>query len=131
VPAIEGRVRELLEAPNFCHVGTLDVSGRISVVPVWVHTDGEHVLVNTAEGRGWPRNLDRDPRVTCTVTNHDQPYEYATIHGRVTERRHEGADAHIDFLAKKYLGVDAYPGRNAAETRVIIVITPERVRHWG
>ena len=120
-------VRALLEAPNYAHVGTIKKDGSPSVVPVWCHTDGEHIILNTAEGRAWPTHLARDPRTTVTVMNLENPYEYAQITGRVAERTQEGADAMIDSLAKKYMGLDVYPLHNEAETRVTIRIAPEKV----
>jgi PPOX class probable F420-dependent enzyme len=131
MPEIDGRARDLLEAPNFCHVATLRADGSAHVVPVWVDTDGEHVVLNSAEGRVWVRNADRDPRVTCTVSNRDNPYEYVTITGTVAERTHDGADAHIDAMARKYLGEDTYPSRRPAEQRVIFRVRPDRVRVHG
>jgi PPOX class probable F420-dependent enzyme len=128
---IEGRARELLEGRNFCIVGTLRGDGTIHATPVWVDiADGQPVL-NTAEGRQWPRNLERDPRVTLTVPNLENPYEYVEIRGRVARRTHEGADEHIDALAKKYLGQDEYPYRQPGEQRVMISVEPERVYHYG
>ena len=82
-------------------------------------------MLNTAEGRAWPRNLERDPRVTLTVQNMENPYEYLEVRGRVAERTHDGADEHIDALAKKYLGQDSYPYRQPGEQRVIIRVEPE------
>jgi hypothetical protein len=88
-------------------------------------------VLNTAEGRVWPRNLERDPRVTLTVQNMENPYEYLTIRGHVAERTREGADEHIAALAKKYLDRDTYPGRRPGEQRLIIRVEPEYVRVWG
>ena len=122
-------VRALLEAKNFAHVATIKKDGTPYVIPVWVHTDGEHVIVNSAEGRVWPRHLERDPRATVTVLNMENPYEYATINGRVAQRSHDDADEVIDSLAKKYLGLDEYPYRQPGEQRVTIRITPESVHH--
>lgn len=127
--AIEGRIRELIEAPNFCTVATVGADGAPQVNPVWVHTDDGHVVVNSAEGRKWPENLRRDPRVTLCVPNHENPYEYVTIWGRMVDDTHEGADEQIDFLAKKYLGKDEYPFRQPGEERVIFRIEPERIHH--
>jgi PPOX class probable F420-dependent enzyme len=128
---IEGRVRELLEQPNFVGIATVAKDGSPAVNVVWGDVDDDHVVVNTAEGRKWPENLRRDPRVALVVVNHENPYEYAQIRGRVTEETHEGADEHIDKLAKKYLGKDEYPGRRPGEERVIFRIEPERVTHHG
>src|SRR5437588_7481365 len=124
---IAGRGEELLRAKNFCHVATLRANGTIHDVPVWVDVQDGLPTLNTAEGRVWPRNLERDPRVTLTVQNLENPYEYVEILGHVAERTHEGADAHIDALAKKYLGEDEYPYRQPGEQRLIIRVAPERV----
>jgi PPOX class probable F420-dependent enzyme len=128
---IEARSRALLEAKNFCHVGTIRKDGTPHVVPVWVGIEDGDVLLNTAEGRAWLANSDRDPRVTLTIQNLENPYEYVTIHGQVSERTHEGADAHINALAKKYLDKDEYPFRQPGEVRVKIRVTPEQVNHNG
>jgi len=128
---IEGRSEELLRGKNFCSVSTLRRDGSIHCVPVWVDvTDGRPVL-NTAEGRVWPNNLARDPRVTMTVPNMENPYEYVEIRGRVAERTHEGADEHIDELAQKYLGQDTYPYRQPGEVRLMITVEPEHVHVRG
>jgi len=128
---IEGRSAELLRAKNFCNVGTLNPDGSVHAAPVWVDVQDGRAVLNTAEGRVWPRNLQRDPRVTLTVQNMENPYEYVSIRGRVVERTHEGADAHIDSLAKKYLDQDSYPFRQPGEQRVIIRVAPEHVHVWG
>jgi len=128
---IEGRGEELLKAKNFCHVATLRPDGSVHGVPVWVDVQDGRPVVNTAEGRAWPRNLERDPRVTLTVQNMENPYEYLEVRGRVAERTHEGADAHIDSLAKKYLGEDTYPYRQPGEQRLIISFEPEHASVRG
>lgn len=128
---IEGRAEELLRARNFCHLATLRPDGSVHGVPVWVDVQDGLPVLNSAEGRAWPRNLERDPRVTLTVQNMENPYEYVEIRGRVVERTHEGADEHIDALAKKYLDRDEYPGRKPGEQRVIIRVEPEHARVWG
>ena len=96
-------------------------------MPVWVDVQDGRPTLNTAEGRAWPRNLEHDPRLTLTVQNMEDPYEYVEIRGRVAERTHEGADEHIDALAKKYLGSDEYPFRQSGEQRLIIRVEPEHV----
>jgi PPOX class probable F420-dependent enzyme len=124
---IEGRGEELLKGRNFCHVATLWSDGTVHGVPVWVDTEDGMPVLNTAEGRAWPRNLERDPHLTLTVPNWENPYEYIEIRGQVAERTLEGADEHIDALAKKYLGEDTYPYRRPGEQRVIIRVAPEHI----
>ncbi|HEY7960998.1 MAG TPA: PPOX class F420-dependent oxidoreductase [Solirubrobacteraceae bacterium] len=124
---VEGRGEELLKAKNFCNVATLRPDGSVHTVCVWVDVQDGQPVLNSAEGRAWPRNIERDPRVTLTVQNLENPYEYVMIRGRVVERTHEGADEHIDALAKKYLGQDTYPARQPGEQRVLIRVQPEYV----
>ncbi len=117
----------LSEGKNFATIATLMPDGSPQATMVWIDTDGEHVIFNTAEGRVKTDNLRRDPRVAVSVTNADNPYDKVTIRGRVVEMIHEGANDHIDMLAKKYLGVDEYPGRAQTpdEQRVIVKIAPD------
>jgi len=124
---IEGRGEELLSGKNFANVSTLRSDGSVLSAPVWVDIQDGKPVLNTAEGRAWPTNLERDPRITLTVQNMENPYEYVEVRGRVADRTHEGADAHIDMLAKKYLDADSYPYRQPGEQRVIISVEPEHV----
>jgi PPOX class probable F420-dependent enzyme len=128
---IEGRSEELLQGKNFCHVATLRPDGSVHGVPVWVDVQDGVVVLNTAEGRAWQRNLERDPRVTLTVQNMENPYEYLAIRGRASAPSRDGADAHIDAMAKKYMDKDEYPMRQPGEQRVIIRVAPDDVRVWG
>ncbi|HEX3693678.1 MAG TPA: PPOX class F420-dependent oxidoreductase [Solirubrobacteraceae bacterium] len=129
--AIDGRAEELLKGKNFVVISTLRPDGTIHAAPAWVDVQNGRPVVNTAEGRAWPANLKRDPRVTLTVQNLENPYEYVSIRGRVAERTSEQADEHIDSLAKKYLGQDSYPFRQPGEQRVILRIEPEHVHVYG
>ena len=130
--ALEGRARELLaQGRNFAHLVTLREDGTPLPVHVWVDIEDGRVALNSAEGRAWPENLRRTGRATVTVADHDNPYNYVTIDGRLVEDTHEGADEHIDSLAKKYMGVDSYPFRREGEQRITFEIEPERVIHHG
>jgi PPOX class probable F420-dependent enzyme len=129
--AIEGRARELLEAPNFCHVGSLRKDGSPAVSPVWVDVQGDRVVLNTAEGRAWPANVRRDPRVNLTVQNLENPYEFVSIKARLVEDTQAGADEHIDAMAMKYLGEETYPFRSEGEVRVILRFEADGVNHFG
>ena len=127
---IEGRAKELLDAPNFGVVVTLREDGTPHANPTWISSDDGKVALNSAEGRAWVANVRRDPRITLTVLNHENPYEYVEIRGRMVEDTHEGADEHINSLSKKYLGEDEYPFRKPGEQRLIFRIEPERVTHY-
>ncbi|MCH7740941.1 MAG: PPOX class F420-dependent oxidoreductase [Chloroflexi bacterium] len=113
----------LLREKHFAELVTLMPDGSPQITPVWVDTDGTNVLINTAAGRLKTRNIERDPRVAVAVLDPASPYERVlNIRGRVISVSPEGADDHIDSLAKKYMGVDSYPGRDPAEQRVILTI---------
>jgi PPOX class probable F420-dependent enzyme len=123
--------KRLIEAPNFGHIATVMPGGAPQVTPVWIDLDGGFILVNTAEGRQKTRNLQRDAKVAISVTDQQNPYTWVAIRGVVAEMTHDGADAHIDKLAKKYLNQDTYPYRRADEQRVILKIRPEHVTGQG
>ncbi len=129
--SIEGAGRELLEAPNFCQVGSLRKDGSPAVVPTWVDVEGDLAVINSADGRAWVNNVRRDPRVNLTVLNQENPYEFVSIKATMVEDTTEGADEHIDKLAKKYLGEDKYPFRAEGEVRVILKFQAEQVNHFG
>lgn len=129
--SIDDRSRELLDAKNFAHVATLASDGWPHQAVVWVEADGDEILLNSAEGRAWPNNLRRDPRITVVVANLENPYEYVTIKGKAVEITPDGADEHIDALAKKYLDADTYPFRQDGEVRLKIRIEPDKVSLRG
>lgn len=115
---------ELLNEVQIANVATVMPDGTPQVTPVWVDTDGEAVLFNTAKGRVKFRNLEQNPRVAISVVDKADQYRTVVIRGTATFIE-EGADAHIDKLAKKYLGADSYPFRKSTETRVIVRVVPE------
>lgn len=122
---------DLLKKAAFANLATLNADGSPQVTPVWVDFDGKHVIVNTARGRVKANNLEREPRVALSILDPENPYRYVGIQGRVTEMTEAGADAHIDKMAKKYLGKDSYPFRTPTEVRVIVKITPDKVHTNG
>ena len=119
--------RDLFSKRAFGNLATLMSDGRPQVTPVWCDFDGTHVLVNSAKGRQKDRNMRRDARVAIAVSDPDNPYRYLEVRGRVVEITEQGADAHIDRMAKKYLGVDKYPSRRPGEVRVLYKIQPEHI----
>jgi len=129
--AIPDKYRDLFNKRAFASLGTLMPDGRPQVTPVWVDLDGDYVIFNSAKGRQKDRNVRRDPRVALAIIDPDNPYRYLEIRGRIVEITEEGADANIDKLAKKYLGVDKYPYRQGNETRVIYKIQPEHTNMMG
>jgi PPOX class probable F420-dependent enzyme len=115
---------DLLSGPNIGVLATLMPDGSPQATVLWVdHRDGL-VWVNTATGRAKPRNLARDPRVSLVVVHRHDPYRAVQIRGLVVEVIREGADEHIDFLARKYTGEGFTYKPN--EDRLIVKIRPDR-----
>jgi len=117
---------DLFKKKAFANLATLMPGGGPQVTPVWVDYDGRYVLINTAVGRQKDKNLLREAKVALSIMDPDNPYRYLEVRGRVAERTLEGADRHIDAMAKKYLGQDKYPFRQPGEVRVLYKIEPER-----
>ena len=126
---LEGRPQEIIAGKNYAHVAIPRADGTVQTVIVWAHTDGANVMLNSAEGRDWPQNLRRAGTATVTVMADSNPYEWVSVTGRLVEDTHDGADPHIDSLAKKYLGVDSYPYRKEGEQRIKFALVPERVHY--
>ena len=123
--AIPDKYIDLFQKKAFAQLATLMPDGSPHVSPVWCEYDGKHVVVNSAKGRVKDRNMRRDPRVGLDLQDPDNPYRHLSLRGRVVEVTEDGADQHIDKLAKKYMGVDRYPNRQAGEVRVIYRIEPQ------
>ena len=126
---LDGRPQEIIAGKNYAHVAIPRADGTVQTVIVWAHTDGANVMLNSAEGRDWPQNLRRAGTATVTVMADSNPYEWVSVTGRLVEDTHDGADPHIDSLAKKYLGVDSYPYRKEGEQRIKFALVPERVHY--
>ena len=127
---IPSSLRKMLEDKAYGHVVTFNAKGKPEVTMVWMDVDGDEVLFNTAEGRRKPGNIRRDPRVIVSVQDRNNPQAYAVFYGkgRVLDA---GADAHIDKLAKRFLGVDKYPYRQPTEKRLIVRIAVDRISGTG
>ncbi len=128
---IPEKFQDLLEKKVFASLATLMPDGRPQVTPVWCDFDGKYVIINSAKGRVKDRNMRRDPRVSLALIDPENPYRHLQVQGRVAEITENGADQHIDKMAKKYLGQDKYPFRQPGEVRVIYKIEPERTVTMG
>jgi PPOX class probable F420-dependent enzyme len=122
------RARELLQKPYYAIISTRNADGSIHSTVVWADMEDGVPAVNSAVGRIWPTNLERDPHTTLLVANPTDPYEFLEVRGTAAGTT-DGADEQIDRLAKKYLGVDSYPNRRADEQRIKFLIQPDHVRY--
>jgi hypothetical protein len=127
---LEGAARAVVADKNYAHLAVPRDDGTILSVVIWadVDTDG-NILVNSAEGRTWPRLLRKAGRATLSWANASNPYEFVSVTAELVGDDTATGDAGIDALAKKYMGVDRYPGHGNGETRVQFTLRPERVTH--
>lgn len=121
-------VQALLTGRNHAVVSTLNADGTVHSTVVWADVQDGRLALNSAVGRTWPSNLERDPRITVVVYDEDNPYDYVEVRG-TAQGTTEGADAHIDRLAKKYLDADSYPFRSPQEQRITYLVDAARVNH--
>ena len=119
--------RDLLDRPIVVSLATLMSDGPPQVQPVWCSFDGTHILVNTEKGRQKYRNMSRRPAVTILALDPDNAVRWLEVRGTVVVETEEGANEHIDELARLYLGVDKYPYHREGDVRVIFKIVPTRV----
>jgi anthraniloyl-CoA monooxygenase len=130
--AIPREFLDLFARATFAHLATLMPDGSPQVTPVWVDYDGHHILINSAAGRQKDLNMERRRQVAIEIPDPDNPNRYVAVRGTVVEITEEGADAHLDRLARRYLSRDKYPDsyRFPGEVRRIYKIAPKRVTAW-
>ena len=120
------KAKALVARPVLANIATVDAEGHPQLTPVWIDLQGEDLAFNTAKGRAKEANLAKNPYVAVSVVDPDDPYNVVVVRGQV-EAVEEGADAHIDSLAKKYLGLDTYPMRQPGEVRVKFRVKADKV----
>ncbi len=125
------KARALINRPVLASLATLNPDGSPQITPLWIGLDGDDVVFNTARGRIKARNLEKDHRVAVSVIDPDDQYNVVAFRGTVTDVTTDGADANIDALAKKYLGVDSYPMRREGEVRLRITVRTDRITMQG
>ena len=119
---------ELLRRPSPCFVATLMPDGSPQLTETWVHTDGEHVVINIVDGMQKARNLARDPRVAVNIVDPDDVRRFYAVRGRVIATTTEGGRESIEEMSHKYLGIP-YPNfsGNPDETRLVVTIGADKV----
>jgi PPOX class probable F420-dependent enzyme len=130
--AIPEKFLDLLRSKKaFANLATVMPDGSPQVTPVWFDYTGEKIRVNSARGRVKARNMKQGTKVALAIMDPDNAYRYIQIRGQVVRVTEQGADAHIDSLARKYLGQDKYPFRRPGEVRVLYEIEPFSVQVMG
>jgi PPOX class probable F420-dependent enzyme len=128
---IPDNFKDLLDKKALADLATVMPDGSPQVTPLWFNFDGTHIRINSARGRQKDRNMRARPAVALAIVDPDNPYRYMQLRGRVVEITEEGADAHIDALARNYLNTDKYPYHKADEVRVTYVIEIGSVSTMG
>lgn len=123
-------IQQILTQKAYGHVVTRNPDGSPQASMVWMDVEGNEVLFNTAEGRIKPRNLRRDPHILISVQNPINPQGNVIFHGTATVTD-EGAEEHIDMLARRFLGLDNYPWRAPGEKRLIVRTRVDRIGGMG
>ena len=121
----------LQQKTTFANLATLMPDGSPQVTPVWFDYKDGIIRVNSAKGRVKTRNMKVGSPVALCIMDPDNPYRYLQVRGHVQSVTEHGADAHIDSLAKKYLGQDRYPFAQPGEVRVMFEIKPESTSAMG
>jgi PPOX class probable F420-dependent enzyme len=122
---LDEQINKLAQGKNFAAVTTLLPDGTPQTKPLWVDSDGEHLLLNTEVHRQRYGNIQKDPHITVTIVEAGNWYSWAEVRGHFDgEVRGAEARAHIDKLSRKYTGDDyANPVRSE---RVILRVAPDR-----
>ena len=118
---------QLIDKKTFAHLATVMPDGSPQVSPIWIDHEGGYIVINSAKGRVKDRNIRKNPAVALSLVDPDNAYQFVMVRGRVVEITEEGADQHIDRMAKKYLEQDKYPYRTSSEVRVIYKVLPDQV----
>jgi PPOX class probable F420-dependent enzyme len=125
--ALSDEIKALLDRANFAHLATLMADGSPQSAPVWVAREGDRILIATGEGSLKAKNTRRDPRVSLSIADMDDPYSEAQLRGRVVECRPDGDFRGMDPIARKYTG-QPFPMRNP-EGRVVLVVEIIKARY--
>ena len=125
-PELHPTTLELAQGANFAAITTALPGGDFQNHYIWVGTDGERLFVNTEVHRQKFKNVQRDPRVTLTIRDEQDPYRYAEVRGEVVETvEGQKAGDRIDDRSQKYNG-ETYPPEQIKTERVTLWIVPSR-----
>jgi len=130
-PIIPGGYEDLLESTALVHVATIGPHGEPQNNPVWFAWDGEHVKFSQTKGRQKYHNLNRDPHLALSIVDPESPYRYIEIRGEVDRIDDDPDLDFINFMAKKYLGLDNYPYHQLGDERVVLFVRPQHTTQMG
>ena len=123
--ALPDEAKRLLDAKTFPVLATVNRDGSPQSSVIWIKRDGDEAVFSSIRGRRKTRNMERDPRVSITVFDPDEPYRYVEIRGTVTMTDAGGREL-IDELSMKYNG-SAFHAEPEGTIRVVFRVTPTHV----
>jgi PPOX class probable F420-dependent enzyme len=96
-------LREFLDATRFVTIATIDPDGSPRQAVLWYRVAGNQIVLNSAVGRRWPANLQRDPRIALSVTDAADGYRWVGLTGEATVVADQAtAQADIAEMARRY-----------------------------
>jgi hypothetical protein len=116
--------KDILESTALAHIATIGPKGEPQTSPVWFEWDGKHIKFSQTKNRQKYRNLQRDPRISLSLVDPNNPYHYIEIRGEVKRIEEDEGNAFINSMAKKYMGQDVYPWHRPGDERVVVVVEP-------
>jgi PPOX class probable F420-dependent enzyme len=127
--SMNDETRRLLDGPNFAVLATINPDGSPQTSAMWMGRDGDDVLFSTVAGRKKHRNMVRDPRVSVTVLDAADPYNYVELRGSVTITEDVGRKFDIS-LSWQYDGKDPDEDPPGA-VRLIVRIRVEKATGYA
>jgi PPOX class probable F420-dependent enzyme len=128
VDELTPKQKALFGPPNLAYLATVMPDGSPHLSPLWADFKDGMILLNTADGRVKVENIRRDPRVAVSIHDHDDPWPPLAVLGTVVDITTEGAEEHMDALSRRYTG-EGWAGAEG-QTRILLVIRPDRVLGW-
>ena len=117
----------LLDRPNFAHLATLMSDGSPHSAPVWVGRENDLLLVCTDADSLKGKNTQRDPRVSISMVDFDDPYAELQLRGSVVERRPDPELKYYDAMSQKYIG-KPWPYREV-QSPIVLIIEVTKARY--
>jgi PPOX class probable F420-dependent enzyme len=121
--------KALFDGKNFPVLATINADGSVQTSVIWAKRDGDTVLFATVQGRLKERNMRRDPRVSLSVFDLEDPLKYVEIRGRA-EITEEGGRKLINELSHKYDGKD-FRTEPPEVVRVVVRVVPDKITGYA
>jgi PPOX class probable F420-dependent enzyme len=122
---------DLLDSTALAHVATIGPKGEPQSNPVWFGWDGEHLKFSQTKTRQKLRNVRRDPRISLSIVDPENPLRYLEVRGEVVRVEEDPDLDFINEMAKKYMGVDKYPFHQPGDERVVVHVEPRHTTKMG